>query len=373
MQRVREQPRADWVARVQKLGFEFHTMHGRPYWDESASYRFSASEIDRLEDATNELHRLCLDAVDHVVRRRRFAEFSIPANFHPFIERSWQDREAEIYGRFDLVYDGSEPQLLEYNADTPTSLLEASVVQWHWLKDVHPRADQFNSIHERLIETWRDAATRHPLATVHFASVHDSDEDRITCTYMRDVCTQAGFATAEIDVPAIGWSGRDFTDLDERPIRRLFKLYPWEWLVREEFGAHILKQSTEFIEPAWKMLLSNKALLPILWELNPGHPNLLPAYRSPERLGSTYVRKPILGREGANVTIMREGIGTTTPGGYGEEGHIYQALQPLPTFDGNHVVIGSWVIGGRAAGLGIREDTNPVTGNLSRFVPHWFK
>ena len=50
-------------------------------------------------------------------------------------------------------YDGkAPPRLLEYNADTPTALLEASVAQWFWLQDCFPTADQFNSIHERLID-----------------------------------------------------------------------------------------------------------------------------------------------------------------------------------------------------------------------------
>jgi glutathionylspermidine synthase len=373
MERVNERPRTDWVARVQALGFDFHTMHGQPYWVESASYRFGVDEIDTLHDATDELQRLCLSAVEHIVQRRRFAEFAIPENFRPFVERSWRDHDPEIYGRFDLVYDGrSAPKLLEYNADTPTSLLEASVIQWFWLKDVHPDADQFNLIHERLIEVWRAAESKRPFATVYFASVHDSDEDRTTCAYMRDVCTQAGFVTEEINMTDIGWNGNDFTDLKEQPIRRMFKLYPWEWLVREEFGAHLLKGRAEFTEPAWKMLLSNKALLPILWELNPGHPNLLPSFRSKDPLESSYVRKPILSREGANVTIVHNGGEVAAPGAYGEEGCIYQAYQPLPVFDGYHAVVGSWVIGGKAAGIGIREDSNPITGNLSRFVPHYF-
>jgi glutathionylspermidine synthase len=36
-----------------------------------------------------------------------------------------------LYGRFDLAYRGDgPPKLLEYNADTPTALFEAAVVQW---------------------------------------------------------------------------------------------------------------------------------------------------------------------------------------------------------------------------------------------------
>jgi prepilin-type processing-associated H-X9-DG protein len=122
------------------------------------------------------------------------------------------------------------------------------------------------------------------------------------------------------------------------------------------------------------MLLSNKGLLPILWELFPGHPNLLPAYEKPDPLGGYYVRKPKLSREGANVTWVDGGVAVEETGGnYGHEGHVYQAVADLPEFDGNRAVCGVWVVDHAPAGLGIREDTRRITGNLSRFVPHFFR
>ncbi|RYY88715.1 MAG: glutathionylspermidine synthase family protein, partial [Chitinophagaceae bacterium] len=152
----------------------------------------------------------------------------------------------------------------------------------------------------------------------------------------------------------------------------IFKLYPWEWLAADEFGKQILEDANAafWIEPAWKMLLSNKALLPLLWELNPGHPLLLPAFREPGSLRN-YIKKPILSREGANITMVREGQTVQhTDGEYGKEGFIYQELFELPSFDGHYPVIGSWIIGQEPAGIGIREADGLITDNRSRFVPH---
>ena len=119
------------------------------------------------------------------------------------------------------------------------------------------------------------------------------------------------------------------------------------------------------------MILSNKAILPILWELYPNCPYLLPAYFENDRL-TEYVKKPILSREGANIELVRgREIVQQTDGEYGEEGHIYQQLFTLPDFDGNYPVIGSWIIGQEAAGMGIRESNTLVTDNLSRFIPHY--
>jgi glutathionylspermidine synthase len=264
--------------------------------------------------------------------------------------------------------------MLEYNADTPTSLIEASVAQWYWLQEVKPGADQFNSIHEKLIERWKEIAAELPGNKVHFACVGDSEEDVGNLDYLRDVAMQGGIDAQFIDIAHIGWASvaKCFVDEMNQPIDTLFKLYPWEWMVREAFGHSLLDCKMRVIEPAWKMLLSNKAILPVLWELYPDHPNLLAAYYDESRFSTNYVKKPILSREGANVTIKTDSGEIAIPGEYGEEGFIYQAYHPLPVYHGSHTVIGSWIIGDEPAGIGIREDESPVTKNTSRFLPHYF-
>jgi glutathionylspermidine synthase len=346
---------------------------GGTYWDESVAYRFSSSQIDQLESVTAEMHRLCLAVAEEVVRSRRFAEFAIPEAYRDLVARSWREREPTLYGRFDFSWDGEgEPMLLEYNADTPTALLEASVVQWHWLEDTQKDGDQFNSLHEKLIARMQAIRPAGDGGVLHLASVQENDEDLGTVEYLRDCALQAGWDARRIAIEDLGWDGARFVDLEDHPVRTLFKLYPWEWLVREEFGRHLLARPAAIIEPAWKMLLSNKALLVLLWEMNYGHPNLLPTYFTPQKFGADYVRKPLLSREGANVTIRSRGVVRQQPGGYGSEGYVYQSVAPLPAFDDRYPVIGAWIVGEEPAGIGIREDDSPITRNSSRFVPHYF-
>ncbi len=373
-------PRADWQARVESVGLPHHTAaDGTPYWDESACYTFSAAEVDELEEATAELHRLCFEAAAHVIARGRWDELAIPPAAVPLIEQSWRDDEPTLYGRFDLAYDGrTPPRLLEYNADTPTALVEAAVAQWYWLQDTEPSGDQFNSLHERLVAAWasmapglRGALPAASRPLVHFASADDA-EDVATTTYLRDTAEQGGVATAQLLVDEIGWdaAARRFVDLDERPMTAAFKLYPWEWLAREGFAAHLAAAPVRWIEPPWKMVLSNKGILAVLWELFPDHPNLLPAYFDEWRL-EAYARKPLLSREGANVRLVMFGEEVAASGGdYGAEGYVYQALAALPRFDGRVPVLGSWVVAGEPAGLGVREGDGLITTNTSRFVPH---
>lgn len=374
MQRHPTEPRSDWPAIVESQGLAYHTADGVPYWDESVYYDFLASEIDELEAATYALNDLCLKAVDHVIETGRYDQFLIPKEYRQFIADSWEHDEHTIYGRFDLAYDGlSPPKLLEYNADTPTSLLEAAVIQWYWLQDAFPNRTQFNTIHERLIEAWQ-AVQGETSERMYFASVADMVEDFMNVNYLRDTAIQAGFDTAHINIEDIGWDvqRRQFIDLDENPIRYCFKLYPWEWMQRDEFGPHLLECSCHWLEPPWKAILSNKAILPILWELFPDSPYLLEAQFQPLEHGD-YVQKPIFGREGANVQIFEQGkLFVKTDGPY-DGPAVYQETYPLPRFDNKYFAcVGSWIVNGWSCGIGIREDENPITGNLSRFVPHLY-
>ncbi len=363
-------PRPNYGARLEAQGLSFHAWDN--YWKEDACYRFSAAEIDEIETTAGELHRMCVSAARFLVAQRRLGQLGIPETFWAAVSASLDLDDFSLYGRFDLAYDGkSPPKLLEYNADTPTSLLESAVAQWYWMEDCYPGADQFNSLHERLVARWQTLAGD---GTIHVASVRDNEEDWVCTTYLADTAVQAGRRVKHLYIEDIGWDSdaNRFVDLEGETIETLFKLYPWEWLMRERFGQHIAISRTRFIEPLWKSILSCKALLPILWELYPDHPNLLPAYFEPGRLDA-YARKPFFSREGANVELHANGrILAKDDGPYGAEGFVYQALAQLPEFDGKYPIIGAWIVGNEPAGMCIREDRSLVTTNMGNFVPHYF-
>ena len=369
-------PRSHWQQEVENLGFSFHTLNGIPYWDESACYKFSAEQINFLEASTKEIYSVCLKAVKKILDENLFHHFKISEQFIYLLKQSWNENYPSIYGRFDLWWNGNvnePPKLLEFNADTPTSLFEASIVQWQWQQELKKDYDQFNSIHEKLIEQWKKLKHKFNDKPLYFSCLDEFPEDYVTVSYLQDCASEAKIETEFISIPEIGWNGNFFTDTFENRIHNIFKLYPWEWMVNEDFGIHLHESDTIWIEPMWKMLLSNKAILPLLWKFFPHHPNLLESYFYEPHTLKNFVAKPLLSREGANIKIVENGnLLEETKGDYGEEGFVYQQLCKLPEFDGNFPVIGSWMIGGKPAGIGIREASSLVTNNTSRFLPHYF-
>lgn len=383
MKRNRIAERPGWDRKAEALGFTWRHLDGARYWDERAWYAFTLAEIeDGIEAPAAELHQLCLGLVDEVVKSEALmARLAIPEASRDDVAASWARKDPSLYGRFDFAYDGTGPaKLFEYNADTPTSIYESAAFQWVWLEDLIAEgrlpadADQFNSLHEKLEQRFR-AIFPHG-GFVHFASDPDAIEDRQTVRYLEDIAAQAGIEPKFTPIAGIGLDadGR-FVDPDGYIIQALFKLYPWEEMLREDYAAHVSTSRTQFLEPPWKAILSNKGLLPLLWERHAGHPNLLPAFFADDpraaELGRSYVKKPLFSREGANIELVDRGRrAKVLDQGYGEEGHILQALHPLTAFDRNYPVIGAWIVGDEPAGIGIREDRSRVTRNLSRFVPH---
>jgi glutathionylspermidine synthase len=383
VRRIAIAARPDWQATAEHYGFLFHTIDGAPYWDESAYYAFSLEQIERdIEAPTQELHMLAMSMVEEIVGSEALlTRLTIPERYWDWIADSWRKRQPHLYGRMDLVYDGTGPaKLYELNYDTPTSVYEAAVFQWIWLEQQKQRgvlpqhADQFNLLQELLVLAFATIAKALP-KPFYFAAVRNNAEDQGTIAYLRDCALQAGLRAEIIALEDIGLStqGR-FTDLQNRVMGSLFKLYPLESLFADAYGPYLPHSRLQLLEPPWKAVLSNKGILPLLWERHAGHPNLLPACFEENNavpLPRGWVRKPLLSREGANVRIaLPDGEQVESPGRYAHGFTIRQAFHPLPRFAGGYPLIGSWVVGDKPAGMGIREDATLITRDTSRFVPH---
>ncbi len=381
MQRIAIEERSDWRDTAREYGFHFHTIDGEPYWDERAYYAFTLAQIENdLETPSGEIHEMAMALVPEVIASEALlSQLAIPQQYWDYIAQSWKRGDAHLYGRMDLAYDGKGPaKLYELNYDTPTSLYESAFFQWIWLEQqtargaLPKRSDQYNQIQDLLVEAFGTIAPRLP-KPLYFSAVKRSREDQGTVEYLRDCAEQAGLSTKLIAIEDIGLSrdGR-FTDAEDLVIEALFKLYPLEDLFEERFGPALPQSGMQLIEPAWKSILSNKGILPLLWERHEGHPNLLPArYATDSHTPAGWVRKPFFSREGSNIDMhLADGRQLRSDGPDGAGPFILQASRPLPEFEGNFPLVGSWMVADRPAGIGMREDSSLITRDTSRFIPH---
>lgn len=384
MRRIPVSERPDLKRAASEHGLEYSASGGITGWDESAYYQFSLQQIgEDLEAPAEELEGMCFEVVARAVANEQVMQrLGIPEHFWDYIANSWASNEKNLYGRMDFSYDGTGPaKLLEYNADTPTALYETAVFQWEWFEQatelglIPEGGDQLNDVHESIVKAFPNLGID---GVTHFACNNDIADDKETLQYLEECAEEAGLETCFLAMEDIGLNEHgQLTDLDDRAIRTLIKLYPWEWIMAEEFGAQVPTCGSHFIEPAWKAILSNKGLMPLLWGMFEGHPNLLPAYFEDDPAAATlvetgrYVRKPMLSRQGANIEIVTDGkTHYKSDGPYADDAHIIQGFQPLPEHAGHYPLIGCWLVASKSVGLCIREDKTLVTGKDSVFIPH---
>ncbi|OTB05632.1 hypothetical protein M426DRAFT_56688 [Hypoxylon sp. CI-4A] len=369
-----------------------------PYWPDDRYYSFTNEEITLIEKAGKDVFDMCCEAANYLVEDPDVitSKMAIPAYALKQIKKSWEREPVwgSIYGRFDVCFGGLDhpdprlrvPKFYEFNADTPTSLVEAASIQWFWLEQTGHGQDQFNSLTEKLIEAWKRNLTLieenlgHRV-TVHFAVAKEvSGEEAMNTTLLMDACQQAGWLTKTLFVDQISISpdGRFFDQFGEH-IDVVFKLYPWEFMVEEEFGEACFRDMETIGQ---RNEAGQYTLFAILWKLFENDPRsrwLLPTYFEDEAPASLtkFARKPIFAREGADILLQADGqtIQDSSGGYYGKEGYIVQELALLPEFRNKqdvtyYPVVGLWFVDGEPAGIGIREDITPITTNGSWFVPH---
>ncbi|MBT0770873.1 glutathionylspermidine synthase family protein [Kineosporia sp. J2-2] len=382
MMRLPQTPRPDAYRVVEEEGLAYARERNdgdddQPYWFEGAAYRITEGQADELERVTDELHAMAMHATRVLCHdTEALRRLGIPEYAWPHLRRSTEENWS-LYGRFDLLWDGyGPPKMLEYNADTPAALVETAVTQWSWLEAVQPDRDQWNMLHERLVRTWQKHLNDNEF--VHLvAGVTEPLEDWNTIAYVADTVREAGGRpiTLPIDQLGVVHGSNRFVGLENEPVTTCFAMYPWDWMLAEDFGCTALASDVTWLEPVHKVLTGSKALLATMWELYEGHPNLLPAYWSPEKLGREYVVKPVHGWEGAGVRVVRDGqvVAGTEDRHTAGQAAIYQQYQEIPRIGDNLPVLGTWVVGGHAAGLGIRETDagRLITDTQARFVPHF--
>ncbi len=398
--------REDMEAKHKEIGFVFADMDG-VYWDETLAVEFTSEEIEQFEVAATECHEIAMRAVETIMSSDNWKEellsIGIPENMLSNIKTSWDKKEPSFYGRFDFAITFNNegklvPKCYEYNADTPTSLFEASIVQWNWLND-SGFPDQFNFIHEQLITHIQELKQNKEINLssngVFYLTSEDSIEDLSTIRYLQEVIQEATLWNTDlIEVNEIALANNHWSFLDARdennviPIESIFKLYPWEKFATGPFYEAVNKSQTKWIEPQWKLVLSSKGLLAKMYELEPDCPWLIPTRLATEEEkiiltnGSArfktsepfenFVLKPCLSREGSGVIIYKEQeVIKSKENELNSKQMVIQDFTPSYKTNYGTIMSGVWVVGGVACGLGIRLDGD-ITGDLARFLPHFF-
>lgn len=349
------------------------------------------TEREAFYRAGNRLYERFVATGEHIIQNRLLGELGIPRNLHELVRLTWEDdRHLHLFGRFDFAggIGGLPIKLLEFNADTPTSLPETAIIQWAQLKanDI-PEERQFNFVYDALIAQFERLKTLNPdrEAAILFSTLRGAAEDDNNVSLLREAAHEAGFETTFAYVDEVVFSevnGIFANDAEGRLVQWpfWFKLVPWEYIAWDEprlcdlLTEIVRRDQAIVLNPAYTMMFQSKAILKYLWDLFPDDPALLECTLK-EPIGRTdfpYVQKVFFGREGSNVAVFDE-IGLPVEvrnGEYEQQPVVYQALADLARDESGHYYQSGVFFSYEACGMGFRRSPNRIIDNGAQFVGH---
>lgn len=374
---------------MEEVGFGWHTDDdGTPYIIPEL-VPVTNAEAEAYYEAANTLYEMFVEAAQHVVDNNLFAELGIPENLVELIKMSWDDDDWHLYGRFDLAggIDGQPIKLIEFNADTPTSLFETAIIQWAVLKaNEMNESSQFNNIYETISANFKRMITEedglekfdeyYAGESILFSSVRDLPEDEQTTRLLEKMAQDAGYRTAFCYMDQVGFleNGGVYNEDDQR-FDMWFKLWPWENIGADEpdltelLRKIALNRKAVLINPAYTLLFQSKGILKVLYDLFPDSPYLLATSDQPLE-GMKQVVKPVFGREGENIAIVEDGeVLEETGGEYDHHPVIYQEFVDFPKDENGEIYQAGVFFAWEACGLGFRRG-NQILDNMASFVGH---
>jgi glutathionylspermidine synthase len=376
------------------IGFVWHTDSDNSSYVSDEIVVINEDEANAYYEATNELYDMFAQAGQHVIDNDLFHELNIPFNLVEIIKESWENEvHWHLYSRFDLAggIDGNPIKLIEFNADTPTSLFETAIIQWAMLKANNlDEASQFNNLYEALKDNFKRIITLDSDIEkfdeyysklgwkILFSSISNSNEDINTTKLLQHIATEAGFNTDFEFIENVQFSDDGIFKNDEL-FEFWFKLIPWENIAIEESElalilTEIIKEKKAIIfNPAYTLMFQSKGFMKILWDLYPNHPLLLETSFEP-LVGKKQVEKRCFGREGANTKIINSdgSIDEQTNGEYAGHKAIYQEYVEFPKDSNGNSYQAGVFFAYEACGLGFRRG-GKILNNMSKFVGHVIK
>lgn len=375
---------------LESIGLFWHTDSDKTDYISDEILNITQEEANSYYEATNELYEMFVKSAEYVIQNNLFHELNIPYNLVDAIKISWENEANwHLYGRFDFAggINNIPIKLIEFNADTPTSLYETAIIQWAMLKQNGFDEDmQFNSLHESLIANFKRLITLEESVEdfqkyydgykILFSSIRGNVEEENTVRFMQHLASEAGFKTDFAYIDEVGFSDELGIFKNEENFEYWFKLIPWETIAIDEgelaltLTSIIQNKKAIILNPPYTLLFQSKGIMKILWDLFPNHPLLLQSQYEPIA-NKKYVAKPFFGREGANVQIVDENGKMVCKNG-GEYANFKTLYQEFATFaqDENQTNYQAGVFFAyEGCGLGFRKG-GLILDNMSKFVGH---
>lgn len=346
---------------------EFWEAHGfghydfrAPYWVENTAYVFGFDEMDRFEEQMAAVHSTGHRHVDSYIERMQTMGMIAPK------DAVWMQQsrgQGLLLERLDVIWDGKQAKVIDWNTQMMDGLFEAAIAQWHWSERYTPGADQFNLIQAALlthIGQWSARLPRvaNPLdsgtltAPVHTWGSYGDEVGDAAMAFLERCFQRADVPTLHLDEDDAVFEGKQVYDEDGVPVRTIVSLGPMEGFL----GTEWTEQDVQWVNPPWAMAMEHHGFMAHLHEKEPQHPAIVPA--------------SFTAKEG---WIPKYGW-SYQGGGVGANAHepcMWQQEIPIAPMQLLYPVVQAWFVGGSLVGVSVVDDIQAMhAADSYRVVPH---
>lgn len=361
----------------------------------------SKSDVQKIKKATEELHRVFVNATEHVLKDKSlYSKFNINKENWKMIGDNFQrTKNNYFYGRMDIGFnfDFSQIKIFEYNTGLCGDIYDTSEYQnkvFDYFVKQNPnqiknKSQIINSISsghgllKKVGERWEILSKNCKNKTIYFIyDETDREEKLVLSSIFKGLKTKGIPYKLFSDRKCLIKSekGLLYDKITNEKIDILYKTHPWYSIYRNlknlkegkkargDFYEFFLNKKTKIVEPMWKTVMGNKALLPYVYSLHKDCKYLIPSSFDPfdECFGDDeyIIEKGLMGR-GSMMTkkVKRSEITKKNPN------VIYQKIFKENYVDNNYYIMGSWIVGDKFSGMFVKQSNTMINEYSCNVIP----
>jgi glutathionylspermidine synthase len=384
------------------------------FWSNLYGSEYSLYHVFNISDQTHTLLREATEKMGKVFYKtagllrsledQQLLELGFPAASLPFLRMKTLFPESVI-SRFDFVLTRNGVKMLEFNADTPTFIVECFQINGEVCSELgyrNPNENQEKLLASGITKAVLESSKEYASPNVVFTAHRDHMEDWNTTVYLSQLCK---VPNQVLPISELRITDGALLDSNGVSIDVLYRqTYPLEHLLEDQdpntgdlVGVELLQLTKDgklsIVNPVSAFLLQPKSIQCLIWGLAEQEgfytkeeqewikTYMLPTYLEADSFAGThsYVQKPSFGREGDTITIWDQHTKVDAQNSfqtYKNELPVYQSYVPLPVvsletekgIEELSLVFGSFLIAGKSSSIGIRAG-GKITGNESYFLP----
>ena len=352
----------------------------------------SIKDYNIIKNKIERLHKIFIETTKKVLlnnnEKNIYKKFNFSKNEWEFIKQNFNSNNNYLYGRMDLgfSFDLKQIKLFEYNTGLCGDIYDTTDFQNnifnHYVDDNLLKNNSFHSgfnLINDLGKRFEFLIKNKKNKTIYIICTNNKEENLVLNSLLQSMKNKnikykicRFFEGIKVDN-----NGNLIDSENNEKIDLIFKTYSWYKIFenynknKNSFFKYFINNynNVEYIEPSWKTIMGNKALLPYVYKYNKYNKNLIPSSFNPNdkifEKDEYIIEKGIKGR-GSKLTKK---IKKTDIKNNKKENVIYQKIFDKNFKKNYYYIMGAYIIGNKFSGFFVKQSNKIINDYNCNVIP----